>query len=471
MHLRPASTRWTSFSLFAALLLSAGGLQARQITPTADTTSVVGVRPAQLTPQYWIERLLQAQKPLLSANAIAEQNGKLTRLDGSVHDLEGLPTQFTQADVHAWVDKISKPPKRELFDERGQPLGKQQLDAILGNAALDAIPAQTEAVYGLVVKRADLRAFPTAQRVFSSPDGTDIDRFQESALFPGTPVLVLHESRDREWSFVISPLYAAWMRSEYIARGERDQVLAYPHKSPALVVTGATVHTVHTPEQPGVSELQLDMGVRVPLLADWPAEQPVNGQIAYTSYVIELPIRDAIGRLQLVPALLPRTADVSSDYLPLTPANVINQGFKFLGERYGWGHSYNTRDCSGFVSEVYRSFGVTLPRNTSDQGVSPALNRIAFDENTHHAQRMQVIRDLQVGDLIYIPGHVMMVIGKENGMTYLIHDTTGISFRDDDGEVVRRPLNAVSVTPLEPLLYNSKDSFIDHIYSIQRIRP
>ncbi|KRG71967.1 SH3 domain-containing protein [Pseudoxanthomonas dokdonensis] len=465
--MRPRSV---SLSLLAVLLLATGSLQARQTPPAADATSVVGVRQLQLTPQYWIDRLPQAQQQVLSADAIAEQNGRLARMDGSVHDLEGLPAHFSQADVHDWIDRISKPPKRELFDEHGQPLARSQLDAILANAALDAIPAQTDAIYGLVVKRADLRAFPTAQRVFSSPDGTDIDRFQESALFPGTPVVVLHESRDRQWSFVISPLYAAWMRSEYIARGEREQVLAYPRQSPAVVVTGATVHTVHTPEQPGVSELQLDMGVRVPLIDDWPAENPVNGQLAYTSYVIRLPIRDADGRLQLVPALLPRTADVSTHYLPLTQANLISQGFKFLGERYGWGHSYNTRDCSGFVSEVYRSFGVTLPRNTSDQGVSPALNRIAFDENTSHAQRMQAIADLQVGDLIYIPGHVMMVIGKENGMTYLIHDTTGISFRDNDGNVVRRPLNAVSVTPLEPLLYNSKDSFIDHIYSIQRIR-
>jgi hypothetical protein len=231
------------------------------------------------------------------------------------------------------------------------------------------------------------------------------------------------------------------------------------------------VHTVHTPEQPGVSELQLDMGVRVPLLKDWPADKPVNGQHPYTSWVIELPVRGADNKLELVPALLPKNADVATEYLPLTKANLLQQGFKFLGERYGWGHSYNTRDCSGFVSEVYRSFGVELPRNTSDQGVSPALNRIAFTDQDDRAKRMKVVRDLQVGDLIYIPGHVMMVIGKENGQTYLIHDTTGITYKNNQGEIVRASLNAVSVTPLEPLLAGSDKTFVDRIYSIQRIRP
>ena len=107
--------------------------------------------------------------------------------------------------------------------------------------------------------------------------------------------------------------------------------------------------------------------------SDWPAEKPVNGQHPYTAHVVELPMRAADGSLHFTPALLPRTADVAADYLPLTRANLLRQSFKFLGERYGWGHSYNARDCSGFVSEVYRSFGVQLPRNTRDQGVSPAL--------------------------------------------------------------------------------------------------
>ena len=128
-------------------------------------------------------------------------------------------------------------------------------------------------------------------------------------------------------------------------------------------------------------------------------------------------MRQADGRLAFVPALIPKVADVSPDYLPLTPANLLRQSFKFLGERYGWGHSFGTRDCSGFVSEVYRSMGVALPRNTSAQAVSPALNRLAFDATDGREKRLAALRDLHVGDLIYIPGHVMMVIGKDGDQT------------------------------------------------------
>jgi cell wall-associated NlpC family hydrolase len=187
--------------------------------------------------------------------------------------------------------------------------------------------------------------------------------------------------------------------------------------------------------------------------------------------VIELPRRGTDGTLQFVPALLPRSADVRTDYLAYTPANVIAQGFKFLGERYGWGHSYDARDCSGFVSEVYRSVGIELPRNSGDQGRSEAFERIAFDAGTTHEQRLAIIRTLQPGDLVYIPGHVMMVLGRVDGTTYVIHDTTGIGYRGDDGKYTRVPLNQVAVTPLEPLMADESVPTIDNIYSIQRIRP
>src|SRR3546814_17609820 len=122
--------------------------------------------------------------------------------------------------------------------------------------------------------------------------------------------------------------------------------------------------------------------------------------------------------------------------------------------------SYGTRDCSGFVSEIYRSFGVQLPRNTSAQSVSPALNRLAFDAGDSRDKRMEAASGLQVGDLVYIPGHVMMVIGHDNGMPYVIHDTNGGSWLGPDGPLVRGRLNGVSVTPLTPLRYRSEERLV-----------
>lgn len=461
--------------LALALGLAAGTTQAREPAaapdPGAPLPYIIGLHEAYLTPQYWAERLPDADTPILHPAQIAAQNARMQALDAHIHDIAQLPAQIPAAQVRKDIGALSRWPTRALFDESGQPIAAAQRRVIEANLALDAVAAQVTAQYGLVVQRAALRTFPTAQRVFSSVGNTDIDRFQESALFPGDKVAVVHRSADGAWLFVHSDRYSAWIRAQAVATGEKATVLGYGAHGPYRVITGATAHTAYTPEEPRVSRLQLDMGVRLPLLSDWPPGQIVNGQQAHASWVVQLPVRAADGRLQLVPALLPRSQDSSADYLPLTPRLLLQQAYKFLGERYGWGHDYDTRDCSGFVSEIYRSFGVVLPRNTSAQGVSPALDRRAFSEKDRKAVRERAVAQLQVGDLVYIPGHVMLAIGHVDGRTWVIHDTAGGSWIGADGTRIQAHLNGVSVTPLEPMMASDTVSYIDRITNIQRIRP
>lgn len=445
------------------------GVQASVPQPGNDH-DVPGITPAHLTADYWVGRLEHAHRPLIDTDAVAAQNARMRAQDPALHDLEALPPDLDATRVRGWIEGLSKRPTRTLYDGRGQRIGDDRIDAVVEAVALDAVPARQPTRYGMVVRRADLRAFPTALRVFSSPDDHDIDRFQESALFPGTPVVVAHASADDEWLFVVSETYAAWIEARHVAIGEREAIFAYGRRAPYLVVTGATARTVFTPEAPEVSDVQLEMGVRVPLRADWPGDAPVNGQHPFASHVVDLPVRKADGTLDFAPALVPRSADVASDYLPLTAANLVRQGFRFLGERYGWGHSYNARDCSGFVSEIHRSMGVLMPRNTRDQSVSPALETLRF-EGLDHARRLELLRDTRVGDLIYIPGHVMMVIGHEDGAPYVIHDTSGMTYRRDDGSLRRLALNGVVVTPLLPMLSDADTPTIDRITTIQRMRP
>ena len=429
------------------------------------------VNNAMLGADFWIRQSTQPDRVLLDVGDIATRNANLLRVDTSMHDLHAMPAQLDRATVAGWINDLSRYPTRKLYDAKGQPvpdsLRKQLADAL----ALDAIPAQQPGRYGMIVQRAALRTFPTDTRVFTTSDDTDIDRFQETAEFPGTAVLIAHTSRDGRWLFVVSPRYAAWTRRENVAEGPATDVLRYATRLPHRVVTAGTVRTVFTPEQPAVSQLQLDMGVAVPVLADHPADEPVNGQSPYASHVVELPIRQADGKLAFSPALIQRNADTQDNYLPLTEANIIRQAFKFLGERYGWGHDYDGRDCSGFVSDVYRSMGVEMPRNTSKQAISPGFTHQAFGDKDSHDARLKAALALNVGDLVYIPGHVMMVIGKLDGEPYVIHDTGGISYRDGKGGMRRVKLNEVSVTPLLPLMFDDKHAYIDRMTSIVHVRP
>ena len=458
--------------LIATFAFLAAPAFARDVPTYAPfTEGVRGIEPARLTPDFWIAQVAEPDRVIQGRAAIEARNAELLRSDPSMHDLRALPAVIARAQVTGWIGKLADPPDRTLYDAAGKPIPRAAIDAIVANRNLDAVPDAQPTRHGLVVARAALRAFPTDLRVFSEPGNADIDRFQENALFPGTPVVPLHASRDGRWLFVLSPRYAAWIEHDRVAIGSAEQVLAYAAKTPYRIVTGATESTVYTPEQPALSKLQLDMGLRLPLHDGIGADAEVNGQHPYTAHVIELPMRKDDGGLAFASALLPATADSAADYLPLTRANLIRQSFKFLGERYGWGHSYDARDCSGFVSEVYRSMGVQVPRNTRDQAVSPVLDKRRFDERDDHAARLAATRALEVGDLVFIPGHVMMVIGQLDGEPWVIHDTTGISYLKADGTLAREHLNAVSVTPLLPLQSGPEHTYIDRMTSIVKFRP
>ena len=454
-----------------AVLLSAGlpaSLQARELPASTPAHGVVGIEDRHLDAEFWVRQLAEPDAVLLDRAAIDARNADLLRRDPTMHDLRALPATLAGTQVREWITGLSQRPDRALFDVDGRAVPEATIDGVMGSLALDAIPESQATRYGLVVHRADLRTFPTSLRVFSRQGETDIDRFQESALFPGDPVAIAHRSADGEWLFVVSPRYAAWIEARHVAEGTAAQVLGYGERTPYRVVTGGEVETVFTREQPAHSELSLDMGLRLPL-ADAPLDQPVNGQHPYTSWILDLPLRTADGSLSFAPALLPKREDTAADYLPLTEANLIRQAFRFLGERYGWGHAYNGRDCSGFVSEVYRSMGIDVPRNTRDQSKSPALQHTLFGEGDAD-RRAAAVKALQVGDLVYIPGHVMMVIGHVDGKPYVIHDTNGGSMHGRDGKVRSLQLNAVSVTPLLPLMFNDSDRYVDRITSIVRLR-
>jgi cell wall-associated NlpC family hydrolase len=456
-HLRPA------LALFLALL----ALPVASKEPPARARP--GANGAQLSAQYWVTRTPTAEKALLSPEQLAAQNRRLFAEDPSMSSIESLPASMSRAEIAQRIARLSKMPSRPVYFADGALVDEAWAKVRLDSLALDAIPENQALRFALVVRRASLRTFPATARVFTDPADHDIDRFQESALFIGTPVAILHSSRDGRWRFVLAPNYAAWIEADALAEGGRDAVLAYANRQPARVILGARADTVFTPEDPRVSEVRLEMGQRLPLASVSP-DLPVNGQHPYTSWPILLPVRNAQGGLDFAPALLPKTADTGPAPLPFTRANLLRQAFKLLGERYGWGHDYNGRDCSGFVAEVYRSVGVELPRNTGDQSKSPVLtNRTVFGPQDDRKAREQALAKTQPGDLLFIPGHLMMVLGHVDGKLYVIHDIEGGTVLDDEGKPRRLHLNGVSVTPFAPLRFDEFSDFTDELTTILRI--
>lgn len=456
-----------------AMALATGGLLSAVAVatepPVGTGTPFPDTIPAErLTAAFWIDRAAACDTVLLDAAAVSRQNAGVLAAGPGLHDLARLPERLSRDEVLALITGVAAGNKA-LPVVADPTAAVPDLETLV---ARDAIPAEVAPRFALAVRRADLRTFPTDLPGRAKPTDTDIDRFQESALFPGTPVAILHTSADGRYAFVVAPHYAAWVAGAALAEGERTTVLGFAGSQPRRVVTGPTARVVVAPPAGAAEEIVVDMGVSLPEVTDWPLGQPLAGQGTLAATVVRFPSRGADGKLVLPPALLPRGADSHPGPLPASRANLLRQAFKFLGERYCWGHRGGGRDCSGFVGECYRSLGLVIPRNSRDQAACTAsFGRTAVAPHADREARLKLLGALEPGDLVHVPGHVMMVIGHDGGGPWIIHDSHAATVRGPDGRPRRLPTNSVVISPLEPLLRDDGRSVVEAVTVVQRYLP
>ena len=91
---------------------------------------------------------------------------------------------------------------------------------------------------------------------------------------------------------------------------------------------------------------------------------------------------------------------------------IVNFAIKYVGNRYVWGGTSltNGADCSGFVQSVYKNFGVSLPRSSSQQRSAGTAVDYA---------------SAQPGDIVCYAGHVGIYIGNGQ-IVHASSPTTGI---------------------------------------------
>ncbi|RVU37567.1 glycoside hydrolase [Rheinheimera riviphila] len=415
---------------------------------------------------YWLQKTANAEQTLLSLAEIKRFNQHLINILPEVIDVFAEPESYLAAAVRKMIVDLSHASTNPRFNQAGELLTTEHWQQFEQRLALENLSAQVGARFALVTSRGNLRTFPTQDAVFSSATDQQLDRFQETAVFPGEALQVLHYSQDRQWAFVRHYHYHGWLATAHFALAEKSVVQQFVEAKDFVLITGARAATNVTPEMPLASVVQLEMGVKLPRVRQH--QMVIHGQNASFSYVVQLPNRQPDGSLELVSALIARNQDVAERYLPLTKANILAQAFKFLGERYGWGHDLNARDCSGFIGEVFRSFGLVLPRNTGSQGLE-SFGAVRSLAEASLAEKQQSLQLAQAGDLIFMPGHVMLVLGQESGETFVIHDVAGLHYFKADGSFYDSRLNGVSITPLSPLQRNPQQSYIDGIYLLKSL--
>lgn len=432
-------------------------------------SNVPNVTEDMLYPEFWVENISKANKVIATPEEIEVYNNENIKVCEPVVDLENYKESFTKQELVELIEDLSSPSTYPRYNSNGEQVGEDYYNELIQNLNLDGLDDVNHVRYGITVARTEMRNFPTYDRLYSSPNDYNIDRLMETAVYPIEPMIILSESQDGEWYLAQIYNYLAWIPVKDVAiAADKDILFDYINNENFLVVTGKRVYTNYNPQKPEISELQLDMGVKAPLAKKDEIKENFYDQNPAGNFVIKIPTRNTDGNLVFDYALIQRLDDVSMGYLPYTKANIIKQAFKFQGERYGWGGMFNGRDCTAFVLDIYRTMGIKIPRNSSEQGKLAAGLFHDMPEDMKLEEREKMFDKLEPGTGLYMSGHAMIYLGKYKDEYYMIHDFSGF-YTENEGELTYNSTWEVAVTPLS-ILKSSGDNYITYMEALYGAR-
>lgn len=409
-----------------------------------------------ITAGFWLKKVKDAKRVMATPEEIETFNTEILRHPTSgVHDLTQYPVTISKEKLIKLLDEQQFWSQKHYVKD--ELLGDRYCRRIQQEINIEKIGKVITLQYGFTVRRTNLRILPTTDFVTKCPGDYEFDRLQQTAVTAAQPVLILHVSLSGQWYFVQSCCATGWMIATDIAvANQRAEWITYATVKKFLVVTGNRLRLGFNPYFPELSELEFYMGDILPLI-DGLVVSCVGKQSTVGNYIVKLPVRKSSGELDFKLALVPMVSDVRQGYLSYTKENVLRQAFKMQGDRYGWGGSFNSRDCSAFIMDVYRSFGFRLPRNTWEQMHIPSKS-VDFAAKTVK-ERREVLSQLMPGTPLYFPGHVMLYLGQYKNDFYVIHaiaECGAGSCSSSQNSLEIKSLHNVMVTPLSLLRTNGQ---------------
>lgn len=377
-------------------------------------SNMEGISEEMQSSQYWTSKLNDGNNIILTENEIQSFNSDIYKNVSSVVDLSQYGDTLQGTVLTSYIKQFTMP--AVIYGDNNAIISSETRENIIENLNLQNIKTSNNVKFGLTVRKSSVRSFPTDISVYKTNKNDKLDRFQLTGCNACEMVAVLYESKDSLWYFVQTSNYRGWVKKQDIALMQsKEEAVDYVNNKNFIVINSNYISINFKLENSQDFSASYFMGAKIPIVKE-----------TDTGYVVEIPVNDSMGKVEYKNILLNKTLDISKGYLQYTRNNIINQAFKLNGADYDWGDKNNGRDCSSFILSVYRSFGFNLPRDTDEQEKIPG-KVYSFNQGT--------LSELKPGAAIYMPGHVVMYLGKDNGKYYVIQSFLGYKPNSGDSYV------------------------------------
>lgn len=427
---------------------------------------VSNVTPEMRTPQYWIKKIKNPGHILLTAEAIDRMNEEnLRRQDLHLFRIKDLKEDWQREEIRNLLgeDWENFDKTQELrYGKSGTSLGDPFWNELKSKLNQDSIQKRSRMFYALIVKRTDIRVFPTDESSMGASRRYEFDRFQHSSISPGSPIGIYHFSKDKGWAYVQTGSIRGWVRSRDFAIGrERKEIMDYEDAKDRLMVIGNAI-TIFDDPSFRQSAFIAKMGDSFPLF-NLPSDTPKTSPC----YVVSIPSREDNGYLTLRKGYIRSDEDVHQGALSLTQENIALQVFKMLGHPYGWGDRDGGRDCSGFIMDLFKTFRILMPRNSKEQA-RVGMDFGFVDGKTIKEKQSLLEQAPPLATTLRSPGHIMLYLGKDKGRYYVIHSIWGIQRPGASSPKIEK-IGKVVVSDLDLGKKGPNGSLLDRVTDIRMI--
>jgi len=419
------------------------------LLPTAPAFSAVGLMPEvseeMLSYDYWLSDVEDKDRVLADKDTVSGLNKAfLSCADSHMNDLVREKGTFdgVKDNLGRWQSAMSELSgflDGNHYDASENTVSGEYVIDILKNLDDKQASENERTRYGICVNRSDIRAYPTELIIADDPGDNDFDNVQLSGIRVGEPVTIYGESKDGGYYYCHTTCITGWIPSADIAlcRNKRQWLKAWQFSDDqVMVVTESKFALESSNTSPELSGLMLTMGTVLQKVEEKDRDKLVTNRSLYYNYPVWIPVRNEEGMYEKRQALISAHHGISDGYLPVTTGNILKQAYAALGDTYGWGGMLDSNDCSGYVRDVYKCFGLELPRNTTWQAAAPSLKydlSVAEEED-----KKKLLDELPPGSVLFFKGHEMIYLGHKDDDYYVISSASSMrDFKSEDKARIR----------------------------------
>lgn len=360
-------------------------------------------------------------------------------LDFPKSDSKALQKDYLQKFFAPWLQAKPNPNIDEVFwirqsllksrgwGENLKPYSLSEGQKILDSMQLDLYPSVKQKA--IITRNTHIRAVPSVLPKFSKRDGYPFDRWQNSLIFSGTPVLVTHYDTSRRFVHIESAFVYGWVEAHDVAFvGEEDAKRIMSWES------------YITPNRDNIALLDSKKHFITEARLGQIFALKSKTSDFYEVYVV---LRQDNGN-----ARISTIRAKKQDFIPF-PAG-FNQTLvadfltQLMGRPYGWGGMYEERDCSALVRDIFAHNGIFLPRNSKAQ-VFYGKNSIDLSKMSPKDKEAYIIANATpFYTILWLQGHIMIYLGHTKGKVVVAHSAWSVT----SGKKYENMLGGVVVTTL-----------------------